>query len=192
MLTQTIKRVTAATFVGALLTVSPLAISAATAAPPANCGYSVQATTTTTVSISPTNPAVGSTFTATASVTNDATGTPVTSGTVTFRYHGVAKTSAVSGGQASATFTAARGNSPVNAQYSGTCVRGAVVLGTSATRVPVVAGVSASRNVVEGTSAGVLAATGVDSQTELYGILGVGMVAVGGLTLLVHRRRVQA
>jgi hypothetical protein len=36
MLTQTIKRVTAATFVGALLTVSPLAISAATAAPPAN------------------------------------------------------------------------------------------------------------------------------------------------------------
>jgi LPXTG-motif cell wall-anchored protein len=36
-----------------------------------------------------------------------------------------------------------------------------------------------------------LAATGADSQTELFGVLGLGLVTVGGLTLLVRRRRVQ-
>jgi len=42
-----------------------------------------------------------------------------------------------------------------------------------------------------GSTAGTLASTGVDSQTELYGLLGLGLVTVGGLTLMVHRRRVQ-
>ena len=43
-----------------------------------------------------------------------------------------------------------------------------------------------------GTNNGVLAATGVDSQTELYALLGLGLVSVGGLSLMVHRRRQQA
>ena len=51
-----------------------------------------------------------------------------------------------------------------------------------------IAGDSASSG--GGTVAG-LAATGADSQTELFGVLGLGMVTVGGLTLAVRRRRVQ-
>ena len=70
--------------------------------------------------------------------------------------------------------------------------------------MPIVAGVEASRGGGNGNGdvAGVsgsggggsvagLAATGVDSQTELFGLLGLGMVTVGGLSLLVHRRRAQ-
>ena len=51
-----------------------------------------------------------------------------------------------------------------------------------------VAGVSGTR----ASGAAGLAGTGLDAQTELYGVLGLGLVTVGGLTLLVHRRRVQA
>jgi hypothetical protein len=69
-----------------------------------------------------------------------------------------------------------------------------VVAGVSATRgsgTPTgstVAGVSGTR----ASGAAGLAGTGLDAQTELYGVLGLGLVTVGGLTLLVHRRRVQA
>ena len=41
-------------------------------------------------------------------------------------------------------------------------------------------------------SSGGLAATGVDTQTELLGAVGLGLLTVGGLSLVVHRRRVQA
>jgi hypothetical protein len=53
-----------------------------------------------------------------------------------------------------------------------------------------IGGVSGSSST--GSTTGGLAGTGLDTQTELYGILGAGLVAVGGLTLMVHRRRVQA
>jgi len=111
---------------------------------------------------------------------------------------------AVSGGSASASFTAQRGRTPISASFSGECLAGSVANGTSSDRTPIVAGVEASRGNGGGNSgvAGVsgsgggnvagLAATGVDSQTELFGLLGLGMVTVGGLSLLVHRRRVRA
>ncbi len=213
MLTQTIKRLTTATFAGGLLAVSPLAVTAAHAAPPSGCpNYAVQTTTQTSVSISPSNPGVGQSFTATATIT--AGGAPVTGGTATFRYGGSAKTDTVVAGEADATFTARRGRIPLQVTYQGQCLAGSVSIGTSADRMPIVAGVSASANDSandtandSGNGAGIagvsgsggnggvlggLASTGLDSQTELFGLLGAGMVAVGGLTLLVHRRRVQA
>lgn len=206
MLSQSIKRITAAGFAGSLLAIAPVALPAADAAPATGCRqYAVQSTTTTTLSVSPAGPySVGQSFTATATVTVDGTGQPAQGGEVAFKYGAVSKTVAVSGGSASASFTAKRGRTPISATFSGECLAGSVANGTSSDRTPIVAGVEASRGNGGGNSgvAGVsgsgggnvagLAATGVDSQTELFGLLGLGMVTVGGLSLLVHRRRVQA
>ena len=206
MLTQSIKRITAAGFAGSLLAIAPVALPAADAAPATGCRqYAVQSTTTTTLSVSPAGPySVGQSFTATATVTVDGTGQPAQGGNVVFKYGSASKTVAVSGGSASAPFTAKRGRTPISATFSGECLAGSVANGTSADRMPIVAGVEASRGGGNGNSgvAGVsgsgggnvagLAATGVDSQTELFGLLGLGMVTVGGMSLLVHRRRVRA
>ena len=206
MLTQSIKRITAAGFAGSLLAIAPVALPAADAAPATGCRqYAVQSTTTTTLSVSPAGPySVGQAFTATATVTVDGTGQPAQGGEVVFKYGSASKTVAVSGGSASASFTAKRGRTPISATFSGECLAGSVANGTSSDRTPIVAGVEASRGNGGGNSgvAGVsgsgggnvagLAATGVDSQTELFGLLGLGMVTVGGLSLLVRRRRVQA
>ena len=206
MLTQSIKRITAAGFAGSLLAIAPVALPAADAAPATGCRqYAVQSTTTTTLSVSPAGPySVGQAFTATATVTVDGTGQPAQGGEVVFKYGSVTKTVPVSGGSASAAFTAKRGRTPISATFSGECLAGSVANGTSSDRTPIVAGVEASRGNGGGNSglAGVsgsgggnvagLAATGVDSQTELFGLLGLGMVTVGGLSLLVRRRRVQA
>jgi hypothetical protein len=207
MLTQSIKRITAAGFAGSLIAIAPVALPAADAAPATGCRqYAVQSTTTTTLSVSPAGPhSVGQSFTATATVTVDATGQPAQSGQVVFRYATASKTVAVAGGSASASFTAKRGRTPISASFSGECLAGSIANGTSSDRMPIVAGVEASRGGGNGNGgiAGVsgsggggnvagLAATGVASQTELFGLLGLGMVTVGGLSLLVHRRRVQA
>ena len=209
MLTQSIKRITAAGFAGSLLAIAPVALPAADAAPATGCRqYAVQSTTTTTLSVSPKGPySVGQSFTATATVTVDGTGQPAQGGEVVFKYGSVTKTVPVSGGSASASFTAKRGRTPISANFSGECLAGSVANGTSSDRMPIVAGVEASRGGGSGNGnsgvAGVsgsggggnvagLAATGVDSQTELFGVLGLGMVTVGGLSLLVRRRRVQA
>ncbi len=211
MLSSSAKRIAAATIAGGVLAVSPMVMSAAQAAPASGCpAYAVQSTTTTTLSFSPAGPySVGQSFTATATVTVDGTGAPAGSGTVTFKYRSSTKTVALSGGQASAGFTAQKGRSPVIATFSGECLAGSVANGTSADRAPVVAGVSATAgggngnggnggNVAgvsgSGGNSGIagLAATGLDTQTELYGLLGLGLVTVGGLTLVVRRRRVEA
>jgi hypothetical protein len=200
MLTQTIKRLTAAMFAGGLLAVVPLAMPAANAVPvaAAKCPYNAPVTTTTTLSLSPSTVSRGETFTATAHVTSSV-GAPPSGGTVTFTYHGTSKSVPLVGGEASTTFTATSSGA-VRAVYSGLCTGGEATVGSS-TSGPVILGVEASRgqgggggNIagVSGNGGGLLAATGLTSQTELYGLLGVGMVAVGGLTLMVHRRRVQA
>lgn len=217
MLTQTAKRITVAGFAGSLLAIAPVALPAADAAPATGCRqYAVASTTTTTLSLSPQGPyAVGQPFTATATVTVDATGRPPSSGEVDFKYGSTSKTIAVSGGTASATFTAKKGRTQISATFTGECLANSVANGTSSDRTAVVAGVEASRgkgglSTTGGTGgnggdsgiAGVsassgggtvagLAATGADSQTELFGVLGLGLVTVGGLTLLVRRRRVQ-
>lgn len=213
MLTQSIKRITAAGFAGSLLAIAPVALPAADAAPVSGCKqYAVASTTTTTLSLSPESPyAVGQSFTATATVTVDGTGQPAQGGQVVFRYGSTSKTVAVSGGTASASFTAKKGRTAITATFSGECLANSVANGTSSDRVAVVAGVEASRGSggsggnsggdsgiagVSGSSGGGnvagLAATGVDNQTELFGVLGLGLVTVGGLTLVVRRRRVQA
>jgi LPXTG-motif cell wall-anchored protein len=214
MLTQTIKRITAAGFAGSLLAIAPVALPAADAAPVAGCKqYAVASTTTTSLSLSPQGPyAVGQSFTATATVTVDGTGQPAQSGNVAFKYGSTSKTVAVSGGTASARFTAKKGRTPISATFSGECLANSIANGTSSDRVAVVAGVEASRGKGGGSGngdpansgiAGVsgsggggnvagLAATGADGQTELFGVLGLGLVTVGGLTLVVRRRRVQA
>ena len=217
MLTQTAKRITVAGFAGSLLAIAPVALPAADAAPATGCRqYAVASTTTTTQSLSPQGPyGIGQGFTATATVQVDATGTAPSSGDVTFTYGSSTKTVAVSGGTASAAFTAKKGRTQISATFSGECLGNSVANGTSSDRTAVVAGVEASRgkgglSTTGGTGgdpgdsgiAGVsassgggtvagLAATGADSQTELFGVLGLGLVTVGGLTLLVRRRRVQ-
>ncbi len=148
MLTQSIKRITAAGFAGSLLAIAPMVLPAADAAPATGCRqYAVQSTTTTTLSVSPAGPySVGQSFTATA----DGHGRrhrPAGSGrqrssSSTARPR---KTVAVSGGSASATFTAKRGRTPISATFSGECLAGSVANGTSADRTPIVAGVEASR-----------------------------------------------
>ena len=212
MLTQSIKRITAAGFAGSLLAIAPVALPVADAAPVQGCKqYAVSSTTTTSLSLSPQGPyAVGQSFTATATVTVDGTGQPAQSGEVVFKYGPTSKTVAVSGGSASASFTAKKGRTPISATFSGECLANSIANGTSSDRVAVVAGVEASRGKgglstnggnsgvagVSGSSGGGnvagLAATGADSQTELFGVLGLGLVTVGGLTLVVRRRRVQA
>ena len=203
--TTSIKRFAAALFVGGALAVSPVMMPAASAAP--NCpSYPGTITTTTTVTVSPSDPAQGSSFTATATVTNDSTGAPVSGGTVDFKYKNQRATVAVAGGQASTTFTAGPGRGQVKASYSGVCVGGVAavdsssdgfVLGTEASSGngngngrsgTNLAGVGAG----SGGGSGGLAATGVDTQTELLGAVGLGLLTVGGLSLVVHRRRVQA
>ena len=215
MLAQSIKRITAAGFAGSLLAIAPVALPAADAAPVQGCKqYAVSSTTTTTLSLSPEGPyAVGQSFTATATVTVDGTGLPAQGGEVVFKYGSTSKTVAVSGGTASASFTAKKGRTPISATFSGECLANSIANGTSSDRVAVVAGVEASRGKgglstnggnsgnsgvagVSGSGGGGnvagLAATGADSQTELFGVLGLGLVTVGGLTLVVRRRRVQA
>jgi LPXTG-motif cell wall-anchored protein len=203
--TTSLKRLAAATLVGGALAVSPVMMPAASAAP--SCpAYAGTISTTTTLSVSPSNPAQGSSFTATATVTNDSTGAPVSGGTVDFKYKNQrANDVAVVGGEASTTFTAGPGRGQVKASYSGVCVGGVAavdsssdgfVLGTEASsggngngRAGTnLAGVGAG----SGSGTGGLAATGVDTQTELLGAVGLGLLTVGGLSLVVHRRRVQA
>ena len=202
--TTSIKRFAAALFVGGALAVSPVMMPAASAAP--NCpAYAGTISTTTTVTVSPTNPAQGSSFTATATVTNDSTGAPVSGGTVEFKYKNQRATVAVTGGEASTTFTAGPGRGQVKATYSGVCVGGVAAVDSSSDGF--VLGVEASSgngngNGRSGTNlagvgagsggSGGLAATGVDTQTELLGAVGLGLLTVGGLSLVVHRRRVQA
>ena len=214
MLTQTAKRITVAGFAGSLLAIAPVALPAADAAPATGCRqYAVASTTTTTLSLSPQGPyGIGQGFTATATVQVDATGTAPSSGDVTFKYGSSTKTVALSGGTASASFTAKKGRTQISATFSGECLGNSVANGTSSDRTAVVAGVEASRGTggtggtggnggdsgIAGVSASSgggtvagLAATGADSQTELFGVLVLGLVTVGGLTLLVRRRRVQ-
>src|SRR6478672_13933770 len=114
MLAQSIKRITAAGFAGSLLAIAPVALPAADAAPVTGCKhYAVASTTTTTLRLSPQGPySVGQSFTATATVTVDGTGQPAQSGEVVFRYGSTSKTVAVSGGTASASFTAKKGRTP--------------------------------------------------------------------------------
>jgi LPXTG-motif cell wall-anchored protein len=198
------KRLAAAAAAGGVVALAPVAMPAANAAPPGACqDYQSFVTTTTTLSISPANPDAGDAFTATASVTAD--GEAAQEGSVDFTYAGQTGSDEVDAGQASVTFTAVDGSNPLTAVYSGLC--SADVLDTS-TDTAIVAGVEGSAGGnggaarpgatiggvtggSGGSSSGGLASTGVDSQTELYGLLGVGLVTVGGLTLMVHRRRVQ-
>ena len=200
MFSTTAKRIVAATFVGGIVALSPVVAPAANAAPvaAAKCpSYSASVTTTTTLTLSPSTAARGETFTATAEVTASPAGAPVPTGTVVFKYKGTTKTATLSGGTASVTYTS-RGPGAVKATYQGQCSGGVASIGSSSSG-PVILGEEASRGNgggggVAGTSAGIggLAATGLDNQTELFGVLGAGMVTVGGLALLVHRRRVQA
>jgi LPXTG-motif cell wall-anchored protein len=214
MFSTTAKRVVAATFVGGIVALSPVVAPAANAAPVGCADYIGALTTTTTLTIAPSSGlAVGDTFTATANVTI-AGGAPAFPGTVTFTYNNVSKDAPVlpSGDTETVSFQAVQGTNPVTATYQGVCPGGAAeVLGSSTTSVPVVAGVEAngggnggngnggngsvggiSGGTTGGGTVGGLAATGMDSQTELYALLGAGMVAVGGLTLVVRRRRVEA
>lgn len=198
-----LRRVTGGGAAVAVMTLSPMALTApAHAAPPPDCpAYAVSATTETSVSVSPDEVDPGQTFTATATVTTD--GQPVTGGEVRFKY---AKQSsgpvAVVGGQASADFTAKRGRIQLFANYTGQCLANSAAVGTSRDRATVVAGVEAFRGengnagganrpgALAGVSggAGALPGTGSDSQTELLGLLGLGLLGTGAITLAVRRR----
>ena len=179
---STARRLAASTLVGGLAAVVPQLV-----APAANATtecYSAPTIADTALTISPAAPAVGRPFTATATVSS--AGTPVTGGTVIFSYAGTSSSGAVSGGVATARFTTQSGQSDVSASYVGECLAGAAAAGFTS---PVVGGVQESAPVPR---AGGLAPTGLDSDTEVIGLLGAGLVAVGGVTLLVRRRRANA
>jgi len=202
--TTSLKRLAAATLAGGALAMTPVLLPAASAAP--DCNYPAAMSSTTTVSVSPSNPTSGRSFTATATVTiNGAqSGGPASGGTVAFKYKNQRATVNVVGGSASTTFTAGPGRGQVKATYSGTCIGG--VTGVDSSSDGLVLGVEANAGGngnnrggaglagVDAGSGGTggLAATGADTKTELLGGLGLGLVAVGGLSLMVHRRRVQA
>ena len=196
MLSNTAKRIAAATLAGGALAVSPMVMPAAQAAPPAGCpAYAVQSTTTTTLTLSPAGPyAAARASPPPPSVTVDGTGAPADGGTVTFKYRNVTQTvdrlRRQRLGGASPPVPAAPRSPPASAASAST---GSVANGTSADRVPVVAGVSATAgggnggngngnggNIggVSGNAGGGnsgiagLAATGMDSQTELFGAAG--------------------
>lgn len=212
LFSSSLRRAAAAALACGLVAGSQLLVApAASAAPPADCpNYTVTAQTTTTLSISPTGLDVGDSFTATATVTVD--GVPVTGGSVAFSYDAQSDTVAVSGGSASATFTAVRGSNPVQASYSGQCLAGSAAIGTSAGSQAVVAGVSQGGGNGNGNGgngddgdSGVnrpgsavaaaddtsgLGDTGMDTTTTVAGVLGLGLLAAGGVVLL-RRRRVQ-
>jgi LPXTG-motif cell wall-anchored protein len=176
----------------------------------------VQATTDTSLSVSPANPTVGDAFTATATVLTSG-GVPVNGGNVHFTYASQEATDVVRNGTATATFTAEEGRFALTAHFAGQCLAGGSSIDPSTDTQPIVAGVEASAGSGNGGGAarpgasiggvtgsggsgsgsgsgstvGGLASTGLDNQTELYGALGLGLLTVGGLTLMVHRRRVQ-
>jgi hypothetical protein len=202
MFSRIARRVAATLLGGGLVAALLLVAPAANAAPgsPGDCpSYAVTAHTNTQLTLSPRQPDSGQTFTATASVKTG--GAPVTGGNVTFTFAGQTKTVAVVNGTASAQFTVptSGGRFKITADYSGQCLANSAAVGSSGSSKAIVAGVEASRGngngsgnggaTVEGTE-GALANTGVNGQTELFGLLGVGMVLVGGLALAVHRRRI--
>jgi LPXTG-motif cell wall-anchored protein len=167
----------------------------------------VPATTSVDLSISPANPGVGDLFTATVTVLSG--GKPVSGGTVDFTYASQDGTDTVRNGTASTQFVAEKGRFEISARYTGQCLGDGTAIDPATDTQPIVAGVEATAgngggaarpgatiggvtgSGGGGSAVGGLANTGVDSQTELYGLLGLGLVTVGGLTLMVHRRRVQ-
>jgi LPXTG-motif cell wall-anchored protein len=127
---------------------------------------------------------------------------------VNFSYAGQTASDVVENGTATATFDAEEGRFALEATYEGQCLAGGSSIDPSTDTQAIVAGVEAGiggnggaarpgasiggvTGSGSGGTTGGLASTGVDTQTELFGLLGVGLVTVGGLTLMVHRRRVQ-
>ena len=199
MLTHVFTRIAAATFGGGLLAASLLVAPAANAVPGVDepCGtYSDGITTTTVLSIDP-DPAVqGETFTATADVT---VSEGAAAGSVTFSYGGSDQTvpltpTGASTGTASADFTAGS-DTTITATYNGVCVGQVTPVNSSSDILGIYAvaggGGDGGDGGDGGSNLGGLADTGLDTRTELMGLLGVGLLAVGGLTLMVHRRRVE-
>jgi LPXTG-motif cell wall-anchored protein len=212
----TTRRIAAVSLAGGLLAVVPFSMPAAQAAPPSDCpAYSVTTTTNTSLSLTPPHPVAGQGFTVRASVTS--AGARVSGGTVSFSYAGTTKTDAVHGGRATAKFVVpASGGATLTASYTGVCLAGQVAVGTSGSAMVAgveasagggsnngngngrVGGVSGSNGDVNGIVGGVsgnggaLPNTGLDTQTELLGALGLGLVGAGALTMVVRRRRVTA
>lgn len=221
MFSTTAKRLVAATFAGGIVALSPVLAPAANAVPGVDepCSYAAPVTTVTTLALNPSSPTRNQAFGATATVTASE-GLPPT-GNVRFSYNGdsVIVPLSPSGGSTSTATTAsdafvATVAGPVSADYFGVCAAGGggTVIGSSGDVLGIeafggngggtgtgtgnggsgaVGGISGGTTSGGGTVGG-LAATGMDSQTELYALLGAGMVAVGGLTLVVRRRRVEA
>jgi LPXTG-motif cell wall-anchored protein len=171
----------------------------ADAAPGTDCpAYANPITAEISVSISPSDLSPGDSFTASATVTSSSADVPVAGGSVVFRYAGQSASVPVgASGTASTTFTAEKGTLDVTASYSGRCLAGSGAVRASAHTVPVVAGVdtsagggggTANRPPAEVAGVGGLASTGFDSRTELLGLLGLGLVGAGAVTMVVRRR----
>ena len=173
---------------------------------PAACPtYTVSAETTTDLTATPSQPGVGDTFTATATVNID--NLPATGGTVSFTYAGTTKSATVVAGEASVTFTAVQGTNTLSAVYSGQCLAEQISIGTSGDSLTIIAGVEAGGGgdgddgnggganrpgPVGGTSGGAnvggLGSTGFGGGTQLVGLLGAALVAAGAFTLVARRR----
>ena len=202
MFSTTAKRIVAATFVGGIVALSPVVVAPAANAAPVGvpptavqrCRHHHDDADAEPEHRGPRRDVHGD-----RQGHREPAGAPVPTGTVVFKYKGTTKTATLSGGTASVTFTSQR-----TGRRGGDLLR-ACAPGASPPSAPAPparsswvkrprAAAGNGNGGVAGTSAGIggLAATGLDNQTELFGVLGAGMVTVGGLALLVHRRRVQA
>ena len=209
------KRILSAFAVVALVATGVVAFAGTASAliAPACPSYGTPAQTTTSVELSPSTPEAGQDFTATATVTVD--GQPVSGGDVVFNYRGERVRVTVSGGTASAEFTAKRGgNQTVRANYRGGCSNGSASFAASEGGAQILgveafagngsnnggtgaAGQSdnggtlgaAGTNAGGGTVGG-LAATGLSPAAQLIGLTGVALLVAGASTLVIRRRRV--
>jgi hypothetical protein len=160
-----------------------------------NCNsYSATAQSDTTVVITTGDVEFGESFDVEATVTSD--GQSVDGGEVVFNYRGTKKVVEVEDGTATTSFVARRGNQNLTARYRGVCLDGQVSIagsegaqilgveafaggpGKNAGGGPVVAGVDE------------LADTGLAPFAQLIGLTGAALVAAGGATLMIRRRRV--
>lgn len=193
-----VTKTASALMLGSAASVVCLLPQTATAAP---CAYPAKQATSTALSMSATVVAVHGSAIATVTVSSG-TGTPT--GSVKLRVGGhPAMTLLLSGGSASHSVPAAKpGTYSVHASYAGTCryagsqastsytIKGTQILGRSANR-----GDNRPATAVLGTSArlrpssGVLAPTGLDNRTELAGLGGLALVALGAAGVAVGRRR---